>query len=129
MTTANPYDWMKKAQDSIAAADLLASKGFYEIATSRAYYAMFYAAQALLATQGLSYSKHSAVIAAFGREFAKTGKLDPKLHRYLIGAQASRQTGDYAIDVHMPPEEANRIITWAKEFYTAAETYLQQLQP
>jgi uncharacterized protein (UPF0332 family) len=33
---------------------------------------MFYVAQAFLAGEGLSFSKHSAVIAAFGQHFAKT---------------------------------------------------------
>jgi uncharacterized protein (UPF0332 family) len=33
---------------------------------------MFYIAEAFLEGKGLSFSKHSAVIAAFGREFAKT---------------------------------------------------------
>jgi uncharacterized protein (UPF0332 family) len=35
---------------------------------------MFYAASALLADLSLSYNSHSAVISAFGREFAKTWK-------------------------------------------------------
>ena len=35
-------------------------------AASRAYYAMFYAAEALLQSRGLAFSKHSAVHAAFG---------------------------------------------------------------
>jgi uncharacterized protein (UPF0332 family) len=116
--------WVEKSDENIKAAELLIREGFYAIATTRAYYAMFYAAQALLETQNLSFSKHSAVIAAFGKEFIKPGKLDPKLHQYLIGAQASRQTGDYETGIHMTPEEAERLLSWAKEFYVAAQRYL-----
>ena len=29
-------------------------------------------------------SKHSAVVAAFGREYAKTGKIEPRYHQMLI---------------------------------------------
>ena len=36
---------------------------------------MFYMAQALLEGEGLAFSKHSAVIAALGRYFVKTGRL------------------------------------------------------
>ncbi|RMF27482.1 MAG: HEPN domain-containing protein [Chloroflexi bacterium] len=36
--------------------------GFYASAINRAYYAFFYAANATLATRGLSRSKHSGVI-------------------------------------------------------------------
>lgn len=50
---------LRKAQDSVRAAKLLASQGFYDFAASRAYYAMFYVAEAILLSQGLSFSKHS----------------------------------------------------------------------
>lgn len=57
---------------------------------SRAYYAMFYVAEALLDQVGLAFSSHAAVISAFGQNFAKTGQLPTDLHRYLIDAQAQR---------------------------------------
>ena len=47
-------------------------------ASSRAYYAMFYMAETLLLSTSLAYSKHSAVIAAVGREFAKAGVMPPE---------------------------------------------------
>jgi uncharacterized protein (UPF0332 family) len=72
---------MTKAEDSLGAARSLLKDNYYDFAASRAYYAMFYVAEALLAHLGQSYSKHSAVISAFGREYIKTGKLDTKFHR------------------------------------------------
>ena len=47
---------------------------------------MFYLAQVLLLSRGLSFSSHAAVIAAFSKEFAKTGVLDVRFHRCLIDA-------------------------------------------
>ncbi len=76
----------ERARNSVAAAQNLLRDGFPDYAASRVYYAMFYVAEALLASRGESYSSHSAVIAAFGREFAKTSRLDPKFHRWLISA-------------------------------------------
>ncbi len=70
-----------KAKESLDAALLLHDKKYFSFSASRAYYAMFYAAEALLAGIGLSFSSHGAVIGVFGREFAKTGKIDPKFHR------------------------------------------------
>lgn len=58
---------LKKARDSLRGAKLLAGDELYDFAASRAYYTMFYVAEALLLGEGLSFSKHSAVIAAFGR--------------------------------------------------------------
>ena len=48
---------------------------------------MFYIAEAFLVGENLSFSKHSAVISKFGELFARTSKIDPKFHRYLINAK------------------------------------------
>ena len=66
---------IKKSRESLGAARSLIRDGYFDFAASRAYYSMFYIAEALLAVIGQSYSKHSAVISAFGQEYAKSGKL------------------------------------------------------
>ncbi|MUL35547.1 HEPN domain-containing protein [Gloeocapsopsis dulcis] len=58
---------LEKAYRSLQAAKLLNTQPLAEFAVSRAYYAMFYVAEALLEGEGLTFSKHSAVIAAFGQ--------------------------------------------------------------
>src|SRR2546425_9345635 len=88
---------LSKARDSVRAARLLADAGLYDFAVSRAYYAMFYVAEAFLLGQGLSFSRHSAVIAAFGERFAKPGSVPVQFHRYLIEGQDKRNIGDYQI--------------------------------
>jgi uncharacterized protein (UPF0332 family) len=45
---------MKKAYDSLRGAKLLARDGLHDFAASRAYYTMFYVAEALLLGEGLS---------------------------------------------------------------------------
>ncbi|MEW6378168.1 MAG: HEPN domain-containing protein [bacterium] len=47
---------LQKSQESLRAARLLAEQGFYDFAVSRAYYAMFYVAEAFLLGEGLAYS-------------------------------------------------------------------------
>ena len=64
---------LNKADRSLAASQRLFEGADYDFAASRAYYAMFYLAEALLLTLRLTFSKHSAVIAAFGQHFVKTG--------------------------------------------------------
>ncbi len=44
---------LRKAESSLKAARLLASEAYHDFAASRAYYAMFYAAEALLLGAGL----------------------------------------------------------------------------
>jgi uncharacterized protein (UPF0332 family) len=87
---------------------------------------MFYAASALLLERDQAYSSHAAVIAAFGKEFARTGELAPEFHRYLIDAQDSRNLGDYGIDFAVSEEQSLELIQWATEFLTTAEEYLRR---
>jgi uncharacterized protein (UPF0332 family) len=115
-----------KAKESSQAARSLSKAGHHDFAASRAYYAMFYIAEALLATLGQSYSKHAAVISAFGREYTKTGKMDPKFHRRLIDAQDLRHTGDYGIEEHVSKQQATAVCRWADEFIAAAEEFLNK---
>lgn len=115
---------ISKAKDSLAAAKLLTKDGYYDFAASRAYYAMFYVAAALLADLGKSYSSHAAVISAFGREYAKTGKMDLKFHRWLIDAQDLRNIGDYGVEAKVPKEYADTLCDWALQFIEAAEGLL-----
>ena len=70
--------FLDKGEQSIAAAEHLLLDGYAEFAASRAYYAMFYVAQALLSEKGRRFRKHSGVHSAFGETFAKTGVLDAK---------------------------------------------------
>ena len=117
---------LEKARASADAAKLLGEKNYWDFAASRAYYAMFYAAEALLLEKGLSFSSHSAVIAAFGKEFAKSGALDPKFHRYLIDGQDLRNAGDYDVGTPVTEAQAKDVMAWANEFIAAAETFLKQ---
>lgn len=106
---------LKKSRDSLYAAQILLQEEMYDFSASRSYYAMFYAAQALLLSKELSFSKHSAVIAAFGREFAKTEIVPVELHRYLIEAQEDRNVGDYGIGPGITQEEAQEQIVRSEE--------------
>lgn len=117
-------DLLHKAHRSLQVAELLNQEGHPDFAASRAYYAMFYAAQALLLRRGLSFSSHAAVIGAFGKEFAKPGILDPKFHRYLIDAQDMRNLGDYGIGTGVAADDTQEVLNWAHEFLAAVETIL-----
>jgi uncharacterized protein (UPF0332 family) len=83
-------------------------------------------AQALLLSKDLSFSSHSAVIAAYGREFAKTKLLDPRFHRFLLDAQDKRNIGDYGMIGEIDNEEAQEVLDWSKRFLKAAEKYFTQ---
>jgi uncharacterized protein (UPF0332 family) len=114
--TEDQEELILKAQQSLSAAKLLLKNNYTDFAVSRAYYAMFYAAEALLDGDGLSFSSHSGVISAFGREFAKTKRIPSKFHRYLIEAQSLRNTGDYGQLNAVDQEQALELVRRADEF-------------
>jgi uncharacterized protein (UPF0332 family) len=81
---------------------------------------MFYIAEAFLEGEGLSFSKHSAVIAAFGREFAKPQRVPTEFHRFLIEAQELRTTGDYGQLNAVTIDQAAEQIDHAEQFLALA---------
>jgi uncharacterized protein (UPF0332 family) len=118
---------IEKAKRSFEAGKQLYESGFYDFSVSRLYYAMFYCAEALLLTKGLSFSKHSAVISNFGKHFIKTGKLPQELHSSIINAFKDRQIGDYEIVIKITKEEAERHLRNAEEFIKRTIKYLESL--
>jgi uncharacterized protein (UPF0332 family) len=107
---------LDKAQRSLDASQSLLDQGFYDFAISRAYYAMFYVAEALLDQEGLSFSSHAAVISAFGKYLARTGKVPVELHRQLIDAQSQRTNADYDSFLELSQVDAEIVIQQAHEF-------------
>ena len=61
----NTAKLLDRAQDAIEAADILLTNEKVDISAGRAYYAMFFTAEALLNEIGLDLNTHSAVHAAF----------------------------------------------------------------
>lgn len=115
---------LEKADRSLMAAEKLYADGFPDFAVGRAYYAMFYTAEALLLNQDLSFSKHSAVIAAFGQHFVKAGILDSSHHRNFIDAFDLRNLGDYGAVGAIDAEEARIVIENAKIFCLEIKKFL-----
>lgn len=62
MTISTIPLYLDRAHQDLQAAESNLRQGFYTVAVTRAYYAMFYAANALLAAKGISRSKHSGVL-------------------------------------------------------------------
>jgi len=69
---------LAKADAALEQADLLLKAGHPDGAADRCYYAMFHAASALLASKGLQYTSHRAVLAAVGKELVQPGLLAPE---------------------------------------------------
>jgi uncharacterized protein (UPF0332 family) len=115
---------LERAEESIRAARNLAADGFYDFAASRAYYAAFYAATAVLLSEGLDLSKHSGVIAFIHQRFVKTGKLDKEQGKVLNWLFEMRNVGDYGVTAHVSKQETEQAIQAAESFLTAIKALL-----
>jgi len=118
---------LSRAVDAIEADDILLTSGKTEFAAGRAYYAMFYVAEALLSEKGYRFGKHGNVLAAYGQHFAKTKVLDPKYHQWLITAFDQRQVGDYGLYPDIQNEVVAELIRQAQEFHDIAKEYLANM--
>ena len=114
-----------RAHVYLSSTRLLHEAGDYESAVSRAYYAMFYAVLAVLATKGLGSSKHSGVISLFDREFVKPGDLPKELSRSLHMAFEHRQQADYGEFAQLDEPEAIRVIQEADTFVQNVQAYIK----
>ena len=113
---------LAKAQDAIESAEILHRAGKQEGAAGRAYYAMFYIAEALLFERGFEFSKHAGVHAAFGEHFAKTGVMDATYHRWLLDGFRVRISGDYGVDVSIDATVVEEMIARSYQFLDAARS-------
>ena len=118
--------YLEKAKRSLAVARQNLEAGFPEFALSRAYYTMFYIASAFLEGDGLSFGKHSAVIGAFGKNFAKTNRVPKQFHRYLIAAEKKRKDADYGLELKITPYDAEQTIEQAQNFMNFAFIHFNQ---
>ena len=116
---------INKAEESLEAAKELFNKKFFDFSVSRAYYTMFYCAEALLLTKDLSFSKHSAVISFFGNEFIKTGIFPERFNEYINDAFRKRHKGDYWIDTGLTEKDCKIILKRAEEFLKETKKYLK----
>lgn len=87
---------LEMSQERINSAKLLLDSGNYKDSIGRSYYAMFCAVRAILALDGVDFSKHAGVISYFQKEYIKTMKIDKKYSGYISQAFQFRNNTDYA---------------------------------
>lgn len=113
-----------KAERSLDAALTLFRENNFDFAVSRAYYSMFYMAEAVLLTKKLSFSKHSGVISGFNQHFVKPGIFDYGYYEMLRYAFEQRGVGDYKFQTQISKETAQKVIDDAREFLKVTKEYL-----
>jgi uncharacterized protein (UPF0332 family) len=116
------------AEETLGAAAYLLKGGYYNDAISRAYYAMFYAARALLATRNIHPKGHKGLILKFGLEFVKKGFIEEMYGRALSHAKERRETVDYNLEANITAEEAEAIVIDARHFLERIQKAFREMK-
>jgi uncharacterized protein (UPF0332 family) len=114
---------ISKSKRAHKAAERLLAEGDYDFAASRAYYAMFYIAEALFLSRSLVTSKHSALLSLFYEHFVKTGEIDKSLHQDLHQAFELRQQGDYWAEPDLSEEMVGDLLKRASNFINVLSNF------
>lgn len=116
---------LKQAETALEDAEfLLEGKRSPQSVINRAYYAMFYAALALLQSIGEIPSKHVGVVSLFDTEFVLKGIFPKELSKDFHRAFELRQISDYKVTETLSLEKAEEIFNKACEFVKAVRKHL-----
>ncbi len=118
--------YIENAREMLQVAEETLRNEHYSSACNRAYYAVFYAASALLYSKGKTYGKHSAVLAFFRQDFIKTGEFDQKWSDDYGFIMSSRQTADYELYDHLEKEQVVEVVAKARSFVEEVEKWLRK---
>lgn len=112
-------EFFAKAETFLRSARVLLDLPDLDSAVSRAYYAMFFAAEAALLSRNKTAQSHRGMITLFGEEFVRSGILPRERGRQLAIAYDKRQASDYEPTTKIKPENAARFVEEASEFVEA----------
>lgn len=115
---------MEQADEALRSADINLERGLIRSTVNRAYYAMFYAVLALLATRQTETSRHSGAMSLFDRDFVKPGTFPKDFSRWLHDAFNQRQDADYATEFGRTAKEAAELNGQARKFVTGVTEML-----
>ena len=117
---------LERAQQQLAEARALLDKEFFPGAVSRAYYAVFTFASAVLLTLDLVRAKHSGVESAFSEYFINTKRLEEEYKDIFLRARKERELADYKFKEYSDAE-TRQILADCEKFVARMKKYLQDV--
>jgi len=115
-----------KAERKLEVARKNLDDGFFEEVSSLAYYAVFHAIYAALASKGLTFSSHAQVIGAFNKQFVKTLIFPIGTTRKLQRLFEDRQISDYDCVGEIDPQTALTDLSDAEMLVVACRNYWEK---
>lgn len=101
--------------------------GFIRGANNRLYYAVFYAASALMLAYGVSTSKHTGVRAFVNKELVKKGHFPARMSSLYNDLFEQRTRGDYQLLAKLEPSLVAGQLPMVEDFVRHVERHLIEL--
>ena len=124
----NVSEEVARGNEALRASKHLLAGGFCNDAVSRAHYAAFHWASALLLTKGVQVRTHRGLIQLFSLHFVKSGPLPQEVAAFLGRLETSRELSDYAAAARFDATEARRELDQAERFIAACRPFLAPLE-
>lgn len=116
---------MRKASRTLREAEYLLEAQMLEGAASRAYYAAFHAARALLFLRSKSPKSHRGILMQFSQEFVRPGTVPIEFSAILQQERREREFVDYEAIEGITPADAQRFVADARRFVAAMAKLLR----
>ncbi len=117
---------LKKAQKFLRSAAVLIELEDFDSTASRAYFAMFFAAQAALLQETQALSSKQGIRSAFISRFVENGPLPEQAADALQRASELQEMGDYAYDFAVQASDAELILSEAEAFVNSLENMVNR---
>lgn len=118
---------IERAETTLGEAiDELSRKNF-RLSVNRAYYSIFYAMRALLATVSKDSSKHSGVVSLFNQYFIKTGIVSDVSFKSIQSLMDLRHEGDYQDFAEISEDEAKGAVETANTIFATLKETLEKI--
>ena len=126
---ANANAELARCEQSLQAARVLIDAELLLDAESPLYYAAYYAAVALLLTQGFEPRSHSGVAQLLGLHFVKAGRLDSDDGRLFARLQKYRVEADYSTEFVLTKQAVEEDWAACSAFIRRARGVVSSLLP
>lgn len=115
---------LRKSQKYLRSAAVLFELEDFDSSASRAYFAMFYAAQAILLNETQAFSSRQGIRSSFIEQFVENGPLPSRAGKAFERASELQEVGDYAYDFAVSEGDAEHILAESEAFVNSITNYI-----
>jgi uncharacterized protein (UPF0332 family) len=117
---------VRRGNETLESATILLAAGKHADAISRAYYAAFHYARALLLMLGEEARSHGGIDRLLQRDLVREGRLDPEVARLFVRLMTFRLEADYTSEFVFTAQAAREELDAAERFIAEAKRLLRE---